>query len=222
MSLPFVIVPPHAAEVHITGNPVLDVQQIASCKVSASLSRLKNRMIVECEHVPRVRVSNMDFGEGSIESLPAELATSNYLWILGADTVIELNGRILEKPASVDEARMMLSALSAKEHKVLTGVCLLKATIKNPESSKSTLAIDKPKQATECDVTSVRFSKLSNDEIKWYLRSGEWRNAAGSYRIQKKGACLVESIRGSYSNVVGLPIKLIYGMLLEQNFPLLS
>ena len=224
MSLPFIIIPSHAAEVHITGDPVLDVQQIASCKVSACLSRLKNRMMAKCEHVPPITPSNMgnmDFGDGGIESLAAELATSNHLWILGADTIIELDGRIMGKPASADEARTMLSSLSAKEHRVLTGVSLLKASIENPASSKSTLVIDKPKFATECDVTLVRFSKLSNDEIEWYLRSCEWRDAAGSYKIQQKGACLVESIFGSYSNVVGLPIRRIYGMLLEQNFPLL-
>ena len=221
MSLPFIIVPSYAEEVHISGDPVHDVQHIASCKVSSCLSRLKNRMIVKCEHVPPMTGSNMDFDEDGIESLAAELATSNHLWILGADTVIELDGRILEKPASVDEARMMLGALSAKEHRVLTGACLLKASIENSVSSKPTLVIDKPKLTTECDTTSVRFSKLSDDEIEWYLRSGEWRDAAGSYKIQQKGACLVESISGSYSNVVGLPIRRIYGMLLEQNFPLL-
>ena len=69
------------------------------------------------------------------------------------------------------------------------------------------------------DVTTVRIAPLSEEEIKWYLSTGEWEGAAGAYRIQHKGALLVEKIIGSYSNVIGLPLRKFFTIIQENHYP---
>ncbi len=125
-------------------------------------------------------------------------------WIIGADTFICFKGKMTGKPADREEARSMIAGFSGKTHKVITGVSVYSA-----KSSKTLCS---------CASTSVIFRKLGRDEIEWYLDSGEWQGAAGSYRIQEKGAVLVRKIIGSYSNVMGLPIQLIYVMLRELGY----
>lgn len=129
-------------------------------------------------------------------------------WGLGADTFIVLpadrGGEFLGKPAGAAEAQAMLTRLSGKTHRVITGIALTTPGGKIIRKSETTL---------------VRFAPLSPREIQWYLASGEWEGAAGAYRIQGRGGALVESITGSYSNVVGLPLRLLYGILLANNYP---
>ncbi len=113
-------------------------------------------------------------------------------WILGADTIVTVDNRVLGKPEDGQKAREMLLLLSGKEHRVITGFCILypSATVAHAESV----------------TTLVRFKPLSEQEIEGYIRTGEPFGKAGSYAIQGVGSFMVESINGSYTNVVGLPL----------------
>ena len=110
--------------------------------------------------------------------------------VLAADTTVALEGRILGKPASRDEAAEMLAALSGKRHEVLTAVALQQG-----EWLESALS-----------VSEVEFKKLSDEEIRQYIASGECDDKAGAYAIQGRAARFVVELRGSYSGVVGLPL----------------
>ena len=134
------------------------------------------------------------------------------IWVLGADTVIHHEGGIIGKANDIEQAKTTLDRLSGQEHSVLTGVCVRKTRI------EPGALIDVAPPLTVVAETRVRFKLLSAEEINWYIETGEWANAAGAYRIQGRGACIVEAIYGSYSNVVGLPIERIYGMLTELDF----
>ncbi len=127
-------------------------------------------------------------------------------WIIGADTVIIDGNQIVGKPRSRAHARRLLCRYSGSKHHVLTGLSLY-----SPLSGRMDEKIDK---------TDVFFAPLSDKEIEWYLDTEEWRGVAGGYRIQERGACLIERIDGSYSNVMGLPIRTFYGMLSLAHFPL--
>ena len=113
-------------------------------------------------------------------------------WVIGADTVVLIDGTILGKPSSRTDARRMLQCLSGKTHQVLTGYAIY-CKAKN-------------RRFSETIKTEVRFKKLSNAEINWYINTEEPFDKAGAYAIQGLGTFLVRSIRGSYTNVVGLPI----------------
>jgi septum formation protein len=120
-------------------------------------------------------------------------------WVLGADTVVEIDGLVLGKPAGIEEAERFLLKLSGRVHRVHTGLALHAGRERPIE--------------IEAVSTEVRFRTLDDEEIRSSLESGEWAGAAGGYRIQERGAFLVEWIRGSWSNVVGLPLEAFYGML---------
>ena len=125
-------------------------------------------------------------------------------WVLGADTVVELDGAVLGKPTGIEEAERFLRLLSGNAHRVHTGLAL------HVERSRPV--------ELEAVATEVCFRPLEEEEIRWYLESGEWAGAAGAYRIQERGAFLVQEIRGSWSNVVGLPLEAFYGMLKRNSF----
>jgi septum formation protein len=110
--------------------------------------------------------------------------------VLGVDTVVALDGVVYGKPADAAQARTTLRALSGREHTVFSGVCLVWAG-----SERSAVA-----------ETRVRFRAISDALIEWYVASEEWRERAGGYAIQGRGAALVAAIDGDYSNVVGLPV----------------
>lgn len=118
--------------------------------------------------------------------------------ILGADTIVLVDNQILGKPADADDARRMLRLLSGREHTVLTAVCLV-----NP-------AAESRRVQTSVERTTVEFAPLSEDEIEWYISSGEPTDKAGAYAIQGLASRFVTRITGSYSNVVGLPVSLVY------------
>ncbi len=122
-------------------------------------------------------------------------------WVLGADTIVVIDGRILGKPEDRREAEEMLQILSGREHRVLTGYCLLKASSR--------------KRREGIAETFVKFKSLSPEEIRWYLNTREPFDKAGGYAIQGKGAFMVREIRGSYTNVVGLPLTEIIDALTE-------
>jgi nucleoside triphosphate pyrophosphatase len=114
--------------------------------------------------------------------------------VLGADTVVALGGTIYGKPADRAEARTTLEALSGRRHTVIGGLCLI-ASDRRPRTAAAT--------------TAVTFRVLNEGLLEWYLDTGEWRDRAGAYAIQGRGAALVRSIEGDYLNVVGLPVGLL-------------
>jgi septum formation protein len=134
-----------------------------------------------------------------VEAVLALFASTAPQWVLGADTVVEVDGRVLGKPESVEEAERYLRLLSGRVHRVHTGLALYAGRQRPIE--------------TAAVATEVCFRTLDDEEIQLSLESGEWAGVAGAYRIQERGAFLVEWIRGSWSNVVGLPLEAFYGML---------
>jgi septum formation protein len=120
-------------------------------------------------------------------------------WVIAADTVVYINGSILGKPKNGEEAIEMLHRLSGQEHWVLTGfsVCHLEKR----KSDKGTVQ------------TAVKVKDLTPGEIEWYVQTGEPFDKAGGYAIQGIGSFMIESIRGSYTNVVGLPLCELIQML---------
>ncbi len=123
--------------------------------------------------------------------------------IIGADTVVSIDGKILGKPKDETEAEEMLSLLSGRRHTVFTGIAVI-------EKSSSRIVSD-------FEATNVKFRKLSREEIKEYVKSGEPMDKAGAYGIQNLGALLIEGIDGDYFNVVGLPLCKL-GIILKQEF----
>ncbi len=123
-------------------------------------------------------------------------------YVIGADTIVLMDGTILGKPKSRDEARQMLTRLSGKTHQVLTGfaVCCTAGSYSYSDTVK----------------TDVRFKNLAPEEIEWYIHTPEPFDKAGAYAIQGLGTFLVQSINGSYTNVVGLPICEIIELLLKE------
>jgi len=119
--------------------------------------------------------------------------------VLGADTVVLVDNEILGKPRDEEEARRMLRLLRGRWHEVLTGVALL-----NGENSGSVVAHE---------VTQVRFAEMSDDEIDWYVATGEPMDKAGGYAIQGLGSRFIEGINGDYFNIVGLPVRLLYKLI---------
>ena len=117
--------------------------------------------------------------------------------IIAADTVVALDGAVLGKPRSEEDAFAMLSALSGREHRVYTGVTVLQGE----------------RAVTEHEETAVQFRDLAPEEIRGYIATGEPMDKAGAYGIQGLGALLVSGIRGDYCNVVGLPVFRLGGML---------
>jgi len=124
--------------------------------------------------------------------------------IITADTFISFNNEILGKPNNITDAKEMLKLLSGKKHKVITGVSIY--------SRKKNLIL------SETEITDVEFRELTDNDIEFYLSTDEWIDAAGAYKIQGIGEMLIHKIIGSYTNVMGLPIKLIYGMFVSLNF----
>ncbi|MBI2212708.1 MAG: septum formation inhibitor Maf [Acidobacteria bacterium] len=120
-------------------------------------------------------------------------------WVLSADTVVFIDGHVLEKPSSRADARAMLAKIAGREHVVYTGVAL--------QHLQSGFLEDTVTAST------VRMIDLSPDEIAWYVDTGEPMDKAGSYAVQGIGAMFIDSIDGSYSNVVGLPLSVVYDML---------
>lgn len=117
--------------------------------------------------------------------------------VLGADTVVVVEGEILGQPHEADEAKRMLRLLSGRWHDVLTGVAFVRVGVGS---------------IVEHATTRVRFCELSEAEIDWYVSTGEPLDKAGAYGIQGRAALFVEEVDGEYFNIVGLPIRLVYEM----------
>jgi septum formation protein len=121
--------------------------------------------------------------------------------VLAADTVVVVDGQVLGKPGDADDARRMLRLLSGREHIVMTGVCLIGPT---EEATRTQVAVER---------SVVTFTELTEAELDWYIASGEPKDKAGAYGIQGLASRFVTRVDGSYSNVVGLPVALVYQLL---------
>ena len=146
----------------------------------------------QAEEAPEVYCRRLarEKAEAVAKLLKAEGESSD--WVLAADTIVALGADIFEKPADDLDAYTMLRKLSTDWHLVLSAWHLLK--------------VDGTKRESGVCHSEVRFRPLSDREIHCYISTGEGRDKAGSYGIQGLGAALIEEIRGSYSNIVGLPL----------------
>jgi len=120
-------------------------------------------------------------------------------FVLSADTIVVADGRILGKPRDRGEARRILSLLAGREHRVCTAVCLL--------------CVERDYRAVGTETTRVRFRNLAPAEIAAYARTGECDDKAGAYAAQGAGMLLIDRVAGSFTNVVGLPMARVVGML---------
>jgi septum formation protein len=123
-------------------------------------------------------------------------------FVLGADTIVLVDGEILEKPHTVEEAARMLTLLAGRAHEVLTGVCLI-------HNGQAQCGVER---------TTVRFAAMSGDEIAAYAASGEPLDKAGAYAIQGLASRHITGIEGCYFNVVGLPVARVYRMLKDAGY----
>jgi septum formation protein len=139
---------------------------------------------------PQAYVSRLAQDKARDVAAPAR-ARGDLRPVLAADTTVVVDGTALGKPADAAEARQMLQSLSGRTHQVITGVCVIDGA---------------GQETVEAVTTQVTFKRLTDDELAWYLQSGEWQDKAGAYAIQGHAACLVPAISGSYTNVVGLPL----------------
>ena len=130
------------------------------------------------------------------EKAEAAAARRSESIIVGADTTVTLDEHVLEKPAGVQDAMRMLQLLNNRWHQVLTGLAVFDR--------------GKQKMIVAHEATEVKFAPISDEEMQWYVESGEPMDKAGGYAIQGLGARLIEEIRGDYFNVVGLPVRLLY------------
>jgi septum formation protein len=122
-------------------------------------------------------------------------------WVLGADTIVVIDGKVLGKPGSKREAREMLMRLSGKRHRVLTGFSVVRTSV----------------NVVKSDIVEsfVFFTEVSKDELEWYIDTEEPYDKAGGYAVQGKAASFIKEIRGSHTNVIGLPLSEVVAALKE-------
>ncbi|MBU9711022.1 Maf family protein [Evansella tamaricis] len=181
--------------------------------ILASQSPRRKQLLEQVQLPFSIQVSNVD--ENVLEKLPEDLVVSLAYQkaaevyrqfptqvVLGADTIVTAGGEILGKPKDAQEAKNTLRKLSGTLHQVLTGVAIL----------------SEEKEVTFVEKADVQFFSLTEEEIEDYVKSGEPFDKAGAYGIQGIGATLVESIRGDYFTIVGLPIAKVVRALRE--FPI--
>ncbi len=113
-------------------------------------------------------------------------------WVLGADTIVTIDGELMGKPRTTDEAREMIRKLSGREHTVITAFTLVNS--------------DRPERIRRAVASQVLFKNVPPDELEWYVATNEPYDKAGGYAVQGKASFFISEIRGSYTNVVGLPL----------------
>lgn len=171
-------------------------------------------------------------------------APEDRVLVLAADTVVVVDGEILGKPADGTDAAAMLGRLSGRTHRVLTGVAVAhRSNLDAADPNDATDVVDgatgalgsadggdgvaiglgaAQTMAVEVEATEVTFVVLEQADIDWYVATGEPVDKAGAYGIQGKGGIFVSSIRGSYDNVVGLPLAVVRRLFADIGFDLLS
>ena len=128
-------------------------------------------------------------------------------WVLAADTLVFLDGATLGKPSDDGEAARMLERLAGREHGVVTAVHLRRG----PDPGRGV-----------AETSRVRFAAMSEEEIRWYVATGEPRDKAGAYGVQGLGARFIAGIDGSFTNVMGLPARAVYELLRSAPDPALG
>ncbi|WP_027359329.1 Maf family protein [Desulforegula conservatrix] len=124
--------------------------------------------------------------------------------VIGADTIVVIDDQILNKPSSKTDAVKMLKMLSGRTHRVFTGICLA--------------CLSEHLIYSDSIITDVTFKSLTNEEINWYTNTDEPYDKAGGYAVQGAGVFMIESIKGSYTNVIGLPVSHVLSHLLDNGF----
>ena len=171
---------------YATGDPETTVRRICEAKARAVARKMQN--------------------DGSESGSGAQCAPRDAL-ILASDTIVVLDGRIMGKPHDAAEARAMLAALSGREHQVYTAFTLLPVEMQNAKCKMQNAAeCGGAEPYTHCEMTYVKFRELTPEEIAAYVATGEPMDKAGAYGIQNLGSMLVESLRGDYFTVMGLPV----------------
>ncbi|MDR0557171.1 MAG: Maf family protein [Treponema sp.] len=135
-------------------------------------------------------------GVGTVEACPR--------WVFGADTIVAIDGRALGKPKDRDQAKTMLVRLQNRVHRVISGIVLCR--LEDRRISAKTV------------ISEVAFAPMSAIEIEWLLDTGEWEGVAGAYKAQGIASCFISGIQGSFSNVVGLPLREFYTLLRENGY----
>ena len=125
--------------------------------------------------------------------------------VLGADTTVVIDGRIVGKPEDPDDARRMIASLSGRWHDVITGVAVV----------RSASGTESVKVASGLQRTGVKFAQLSGREVDFLVEHGEPMDKAGAYAVQAQAALFIEEIKGDYWNVVGLPVSLVYRLVMD-------
>ena len=180
--------------------------------ILASGSPRRKELLLQIGIVPEIIVSHVE--EKITSDIPAEVVMSlaeqkavdvakempEGTVTLGSDTVVAADGKILGKPKSHEEAYEMIRSLAGRSHQVYTGVCLVK---KGPEGEADTVV-------SFYDETDVNVSPMTEKEIREYADSEEPMDKAGSYAVQGFFARYIDGLKGSYANVMGLPVHLVY------------
>ena len=180
--------------------------------ILASGSPRRKELLLQIGIVPEIIVSHVE--EKITSEIPAEVVMileeqkavdvakemPEGTVILGSDTVVAADGKILGKPKSHEEAYEMIRRLAGRSHQVYTGVCLVK---KGPEGEADTVV-------SFYDETDVNVSPMTEKEIREYADSEEPMDKAGSYAVQGFFARYIDGLKGSYANVMGLPVHLVY------------
>ena len=180
--------------------------------ILASGSPRRKELLLQIGIVPEIIVSHVE--EKITSDVPAEVVMSlaeqkavdvakemsEGTVILGSDTVVAADGKILGKPKSHEEAYEMIRRLAGRSHQVYTGVCLVK---KGPEGEADTVV-------SFYDEPDVNVSPMTEKEIREYADSEEPMDKAGSYAVQGFFARYIDGLKGSYANVMGLPVHLVY------------
>ena len=150
--------------------------------------RIKNKRNIKCSVIDNAKRK----AKAACEHFSSGL-------VLGADTVVFFNGRVLGKPGNRDEAYRFLRMLSGNRHDVYSGLTVYDAAQKRGYSS--------------CSTTEVYFTKIGERELREYVESGEWIGKAGGYAVQGRASLFIEKIVGSFFNVMGLPVEELYRIL---------
>jgi septum formation protein len=174
----------------------------ASPRRARILGELGVAFLVSASHADESLLPGED-GAAAVERLARQkalaVAGGERLPVLGADTEVVSDGRILGKPGGAAESIAMLRGLAGRTHEVVTGLCLVSGG----------------RAASGVERTRVRFAAMSQRELEWYAATGEPLDKAGGYHVDGRGALFVEAVAGSPSNVAGLPVRLLLRLVRE-------
>lgn len=180
----------------------------------ASVGVVADIIVTDIDETPTVGETAEDLvarlARGKAEAA-ANLASVTDALVIGSDTVVEIDGDILGKPVDDEEAAATLRRLSGQTHRAHTGVCVVAVRTKGDDALGVVVS-----------TTSVSMRELSDEDIAWYLSTGDHRGKAGSYAIQGFAAPFVFGVEGPYDGVVGLPLQRLDQLLTELGWPLRS